>query len=328
MFDQVTKLIEANADIRDLDDHRLRYRSNVVEELAIDQLESALPPDPLRQDRQKYSMAAQIRQYIEHNPGDPVVRDFQSHLQARRLGKNAASKNSFGTVITLLQQRIMGECLLVGATAFMSTNLHDLNYDAHVLISDEASQATEPDLLMATATQLDLLLVVLAGDLKHLGPLVPSHSNGRNTYGNILATSPLRRVKTAYSEVQRMMLRQNYRAHPSLIKMPSELYDGSMIAGCPHLTSWDTQLAGRVRSMPTGPDFTDAFQDRQEALAEDNRQFFLHVDSQPVREDNGTSWRNEGGVAAVVSMAKRLTSTCQVSSSDIGIISMYREDCR
>ncbi|KAI7185129.1 hypothetical protein KC363_g7318 [Hortaea werneckii] len=289
LFDQVTNLIESHQDIRDLGDRCVRYRSNVVEELAMEHLESSLPPDPLRQYHQKYSMATHIHEYIEHYPGDPVVRDLKAHLQVRRLGKEPASRNSFGTVITLLQQRIMGDCLLVGATAFMSTNLDDLNYHAHVLIFDEASQATEPGLPMATATQLDLL-VVLAGDLKQLGPVVPSHTNNRNTYGNILATSPLRRVKTAYPEVQRMMLHRNYRAHPSLIKMSSKLsYKGEMVAGCPDIAAWDTQLARRVR---------------------------------------WSSWRNEGGVAAVVALAKRLTSTCNVSSSDIGIISMYREDCR
>ncbi|GAB1733827.1 hypothetical protein NU195Hw_g9000t1 [Hortaea werneckii] len=329
LFDQVTNLIESRKDIRDLRDQCVRYRSNVVEELALEQLESALPPDPLRQDREKYSMAARIHDYVQRNPEDSVVRDLKSHLQARLLGKNSASRSSFGTVITLLQQRIINDCLLVGATSFMSTNLHDLDYDADVLIFDEASQATEPDLLMATATQRDLLLVVLAGDSKQLGPVVPSHTSSRNTYGNILATSPLRRVKDAYPEVQRMTLHRNYRAHPSLIKMPSELfYDGSMIAGCPDLGSWDTQLARRVRSMLTGPDFAGAFQDSKKALAEDNRQFFLNVESQPVREDNGSSWRNESGVAAVVALAKRLTTTCEVAPSDIGIISMYREDVR
>ncbi|KAI6883745.1 hypothetical protein KC360_g4873 [Hortaea werneckii] len=328
LFDQVTNLIESHQDIRDLGDRCVRYRSNVVEELAMEHLESSLPPDPLRQYHQKYSMATHIHEYIEHYPGDPVVRDLKAHLQVRRLGKEPASRNSFGTVITLLQQRIMGDCLLVGATAFMSTNLDDLNYHAHVLIFDEASQATEPGLPMATATQLDLL-VVLAGDLKQLGPVVPSHTNNRNTYGNILATSPLRRVKTAYPEVQRMMLHRNYRAHLSLIKMSSKLsYKGEMVAGCPDIAAWDTQLARRVRSWLSGPDLAAAFQNREKALAQDNRQFFLNVQSQPVREDNRSSWRNEGGVAAVVALAKRLTSTCNVSSSDIGIISMYREDCR
>ncbi|KAI7510994.1 hypothetical protein KC347_g3810 [Hortaea werneckii] len=249
LFDQVTNLIESHQDIRDLGDRCVRYRSNVVEELAMEHLESSLPPDPLRQYHQKYSMATHIHEYIEHYPGDPVVRDLKAHLQVRRLGKEPASRNSFGTVITLLQQRIMGDCLLVGATAFMSTNLDDLNYHAHVLIFDEASQATEPGLPMATATQLDLL-VVLAGDLKQLGPVVPSHTNNRNTYGNILATSPLRRVKTAYPEVQRMMLHRNYRAHPSLIKMSSKLsYKGEMVAGCPDIAAWDTQLARRLKAV-------------------------------------------------------------------------------
>ncbi|KAI7428098.1 hypothetical protein KC336_g5677 [Hortaea werneckii] len=329
LFEQVTNILESRKDMQDLRDECVRYRSNVIEELALEQLESALPPDPLRQDREKYSMAARIQDYVQQNPEDTVVREFKSHLQARLLGKSSASRSSFGTAITVLQQRIMSGCFLVGATAFMSTNLHTLNYDADVLIFDVASQATEPDLLMATATQPDLLLVVLAGDLKQLGPVVPSHANSRNTYGNILATSPLRRVKAAYPQVQSLMLRRNYRAHPTLIEMPSELfYDGLMVPGCPDLGSWDTQLARRVQSMLTGPDFAGAFRDRDKAFAHDNRQLFFDVRSSPVREGNGTSWRNESGVAAVVALAKRLTTTCEVAPSDIGIISMYREDTR
>ncbi|KAI7153532.1 hypothetical protein KC349_g8298 [Hortaea werneckii] len=326
LFDQVIKLFDSRKDILDLGNHCVRYRSNMAEELA---MESALPPDPLRQGRRNYSMASRIYWYTQHNPEDPVVRDFQSHIQARRLGKRPASKNSFKTVITLLQKRVMDDCLLVGATAFMSTNLHELNYNAHILIFDEASQATEPDLLMAAATQPDLLLVVLAGDLKQLGPVVPSHSNSRNPYGSILATSPLRRLQTAYPQIQSMMLHRNCRAHPSLIEMPSGLfYDGSMVAGCADQDYWDTNLARNVRAMLTGPDFAGAFWDRELALSRDNRQFFLDVAGSPVREENGTSWRNEGGVAAVVAIAKRLTTTCNVAPSDIGIVSMYREDVR
>lgn len=44
LFDQVTNLIESRKDIQDLGDKCVRYRSNVVEELALEQLGSALPP--------------------------------------------------------------------------------------------------------------------------------------------------------------------------------------------------------------------------------------------------------------------------------------------
>ena len=329
LFDQVTRLLESHEDLEDLRHRCVRYRSNVVEELAVEQLQSGLPPDQLRRDRQKYSMAARIHEYIEGHPADPLVQDYQNHLQARRFEKNPPSHRSFGTVMTLLQQRIMEDCLLVSATAFMANNLQDLNYEAHALFFDEASQATEPDLLMALVDQPELALVVLAGDLKQLGPVVPSFTNRRNPYGNILATSPLKRMKTAYPQLQSLLLSRNYRAHPSLIAMPSKLfYDGSMLAGTANAAAWDTTLARNVLSMLAGPVFSNAFSNRQAAMSNGNRQFFVDVPTEPVREEDGTSWRNEGGVEAIVAIAKRLTTTCQVQASDIGIISMYREDLR
>lgn len=329
LFDQVTSLLESHEDLEDLRHCCVRYRSNVVEELALEQLQSGLPPDQLRRDRQKYSMAARIHEYIEGHPAEPLVQDYQNHLQARRFEKNPLSHRSFATVMTLLQQRIMEDCLLVSATAFMATNVEDLNYEAHALFFDEASQATEPDLLMALVHQPELALVVLAGDLKQLGPVVPSLTNCRNPYGNILATSPLKRMKVACPQIERLLLSHNYRAHPSLIAMPSKLfYEGSMVAGLANTAAWDTPLARNVLSMIAGSDFSDAFADRSAALSNGNRQFFVNVPTEPVREEDGTSWRNEGGAVAIVAIAKRLTTTCQVQQSDIGIISMYREDLR
>ncbi|KAI7485785.1 hypothetical protein KC351_g3736 [Hortaea werneckii] len=292
LFDRVIRLIESREDLEDLRHCCVRYRSNVVEELELEQLQSGLQPDELRRDRQKYSMAARIHDYIESHPADPLVQDYHT-------------------------------------TAFMSTNLQDLNYEAHALFFDEASQATEPDLLMALVDQPELVLVVLAGDLKQLGPVVPSLTNRRNPYGNILATSSLKRMKESYPQIERLLLNRNYRAHPSLIAMPSKLfYEGSMVAGSANPAVWDTPLARNVLSMLAGRDFSDAFADRYAALSNGNRQFFVDVPTEPMREEDGTSWRNEGRVEAIVAIAKRLTSTCQVQPSDIGIISMYREDLR
>lgn len=43
-------------------------------------------------------------------------------------------------------------------------------------------------------------------------------------------------------------------------------------------------------------------------LLDDNRQFFVNVETLPVQEDSGLSWSNPGGSQAVAALTGRLVS--------------------
>jgi len=207
--------------------------------------------------------------------------------------------------------------------------LAETDYNAAALIFDEAGQITEPDLLMALTGQSALLLTLLAGDTKQLSAVIPSLHSKRNPLGNLLAISPLERLHRAYPEIDHIVLVRNYRSHPSITPMASRLfYNYRMVAARYGSSDWDTPLVNAVRKLMESGSMVRSFVDREKALAHDNRQPFIDVNSYPVRELNGKSWCNPGGAEAVVQFAKRLVGLKEVNMEDIGIISMYREDVR
>jgi len=139
-----------------------------------------------------------------------------------------------------------------------------LNHFSHIFV-DESSQALEPELFIPLSLANPSTSIILAGDHKQLGPPVHSkvaanlglkmslqerllrfplydkaahHSISPNaatsTNGGAVAAGP---SPTAYPRASNLnprfvtKLRKNYRSHPALLKVPSELfYDDELIA--------------------------------------------------------------------------------------------------
>ncbi|KAK4542331.1 hypothetical protein LTR36_006787, partial [Oleoguttula mirabilis] len=203
---------------------------------------------------------------------------------------------------------------------------------ANVVVFDEAGQATGPDLLLALADQVatgKCKLVVLAGDTKQLGPVVPSETAKHNCLGTVLGTPALKRIKHALPYLQHMELVHSFRGHHSTFAMSShKFYDGRMLPGGDP-ARWLAALAARVRtSLLNAADFRPAFDNHALGMKNDNRQLFIEVDSPAKQEENGTSWYNPRGVKALIVFLRLLLDCGGVAASDIGTISMYAGDIR
>ena len=98
---------------------------------------------------------------------------------------------------------------------------------------------------------------------------------------------------------------RNYRSNRGLIDMPSQMfYKGQMVGAA-------NRPAGRLMN-----NINAALQDPQRfggmAIRGDQRQFFFDVAGMAIREENGSSWSNSNGLAAVVSFATFLVRTAGV----------------
>lgn len=67
----------------------------------------------------------------------------------------------------------MRDCLVGAATTFVAYGIEADMFNAEVLILDEAGMATDRDLLQAFVGLVgSVLLLILAGDNKQLGPVI------------------------------------------------------------------------------------------------------------------------------------------------------------
>ena len=100
----------------------------------------------------------------------------------------------------------------------------------HILI-DEAAQALEAEALVPLATCGPATRVVLAGDPNQLGAAVRSPFAASKGLGTSLLERLIQRAAKDPGAAQVVRLSDNYRAHGSLLALPSKLfYDGSLRA--------------------------------------------------------------------------------------------------
>lgn len=150
LFDKVIDILIAG-DFTDLLSKCLRIRSAGIEEAALEKLQSVLPNGHSHVDVTPYSLASHMDRFIRFNPTHELVTEYKDHQLAKSVGCNPQSKRKLNTVLYELQNEVLENALLVGCTAFVSSGLDRLKYEAEIAVSDEASQATEPDLMMTLA---------------------------------------------------------------------------------------------------------------------------------------------------------------------------------
>lgn len=178
---------------------------------------------------------------------------------------------------------------------------------SHIFL-DEAGQAYEPE----TMIPISLLcrrgtVIVLAGDPMQLGPVI--HSREAETFG--LGMSYLARLFDCEfynddNENYVTKLVQNYRCHPEILYLPSQLfYKGELLA-----LKNDTSS-----SMPC-----------LELLP--NKNFpvlFIGIQGCDEREGSNPSWFNRFEASKVVEIIKQLTEKWELTGEDIGVITPYRQ---
>ncbi|AQL09697.1 putative RNA helicase SDE3 [Zea mays] len=177
----------------------------------------------------------------------------------------------------------------------------------HIFL-DEAGQASEPEAMVPLSGLCGRdTVVVLAGDPKQLGPVVYCREAERCGLG----TSYLERLLTGFEQYQTgnanyvTKLVRNYRCHPAILELPSELfYEGELIA-CKEGESSAYDCIGLPnKSFPV---------------------LFVGIQGCDEREGNNPSWFNRIEVSKVVSIIRNLTRGEDVHESDIGVITPYRQ---
>ncbi|XP_062209956.1 probable RNA helicase SDE3 [Phragmites australis] len=178
----------------------------------------------------------------------------------------------------------------------------------HIFL-DEAGQASEPEAMIPLSGLCGRdTVVVLAGDPMQLGPVV--YCKQAEKCG--LGMSYLQRLLFDFEQYETgnpnyvTKLVRNYRCHPAILELPSELfYRGELIA-C------------------KGDEVSSVY----DCIGLPNRSFpvlFVGIQGCDEREDNNPSWFNRIEVSKVVSIIRNLTRGGDVREADIGVITPYRQ---
>ena len=181
-----------------------------------------------------------------------------------------------------------------------------LPFDA--VLVDEAGQATAAETLIALAPPLatSRSVILLAGDPRQLGPVV--HSRAAAT----LATSLLERFASAATEAcddsrrRVTKLARNYRSHPDVLALPSQLFYDSALVPCADAAT--TSLPGA---------WLGAHDDGR------SRVHFHGVRGTQRRDADAPSWYNALEAAAVADVVVGLLSH-GLQMHDIGVIATFR----
>ncbi|KAG4074220.1 hypothetical protein HA402_015523 [Bradysia odoriphaga] len=199
----------------------------------------------------------------------------------------------------------------------------DSNHFTHLFI-DECENATESTTLLPIALCSSKKRInahiVLSGDPYQLGPVVREYMAEQMTMGvsmlKRLSEHPLYQKRTesnSYDQRITCRLRNNYRSHPDLVKMASELFYGNeMNDSIPRIgTAYE-----RIRWLTN----IDILPKKGFPI------LFEHVDGTPERKDNCTSWYNEIDALSVLHYVETLLKIepQEIKQSDIGIIAAYK----
>lgn len=222
----------------------------------------------------------------------------------------------------MMQKQIVAITLSSGGKL---PNAGFVGHFTHVFI-DEAGHAIEPEALcflsLLKGSMLDPPSVVLVGDPQQLGPIVRSEL--AKTFG--LEMSFLERLskRKAYSALtdptsagdqkydSRLVTKlvRNYRSHPAILKLPSDLfYDGSLKACADPLSS--------------------SVLEKWEHLPKRGFPIIFHgVEGQDTREGSSPSWFNPEEATIVRDYVKLLVSDTRANRckpEEIGVVTPYRK---
>ncbi|ODN03133.1 putative helicase Mov10l1 [Orchesella cincta] len=218
-----------------------------------------------------------------------------------------------------MHRLIISTCTTAGQ--FFTLDL-SVGHFTHVFI-DEAGYCTEPEamipaILLAWSKGGQL---ILAGDPNQLGPVLMSdvaqNCKLSMSFLERLMVRPLYRrdvdrfPKEKYNPLVLTKLVKNYRAHPTLLKLPSRLF-------------YDDDLESAAS-------FEEAHELCQNPLlntilATQGVPLIFHgIQGKSLRERGCTSWYNIAEVLQIVAYVVVLKSHCGLNSEDIGIITPYRK---
>ncbi|KAM8975149.1 helicase MOV-10 [Pelodytes ibericus] len=194
------------------------------------------------------------------------------------------------------------------------------NHFSHVFI-DEAGHAVEPECVTAIAGLLDVNegQLVLAGDPKQLGPILRSplaieHGLGMSLLERLMTHNPLyQKDDKGYNSKFVTKLLKNYRSHPSILKVPNELF-------------YDNELQASANAI-----ISNSYCNWERLPRRGFPIIFHGVLGKDDREGNSPSFFNVIEIEELMSYLQSLLQTqgkkglAKISPKEIGIISPYRK---
>ncbi|XP_050973679.1 putative helicase mov-10-B.1 [Labeo rohita] len=261
----------------------------------------------------------------QHVDSRKIYRVYASSRNPKDIPK-VLEKNSNvegGTIIFPCKEDLMYYKILVSTLVTagrLVSGGFPVGHFSHIFV-DEAGHAVEPETIISVAGLLDAKTgqLVLAGDPKQLGPILRSPFAIK--YG--LGLSLLERLMTQNELYQKgtsgfdnryvTKLLQNYRSHPSILKIPNEMfYDGELLACADMIISsqycmWDHLPK---KGFPV---------------------IFHGVVGKDERESNSPSFFNTSEIDIMMDYLKKLLLTqakkgiAKISPKEIGIIAPYRK---
>ncbi|XP_023217489.1 putative helicase mov-10-B.1 isoform X2 [Centruroides sculpturatus] len=221
---------------------------------------------------------------------------------------------------SLMQYRII-VTTLVTAGRLLSAAV-PCNHFTHIFI-DEAGNSSEPETIIPISGLIKSSIdnpkgshLILAGDPKQLGPVVISKLATKYGLGLSLLERLMNieqvygRKENVYNKQVLTKLLKNYRSHPSILKLPNELFYDNELQACADKTVCDLFCNWTYLPSKGFPII------------------FHGVISQDKREPNSPSYFNPEEISVVMDYIEKLlesTGDLNLSPKDIGIISPYRK---
>ncbi|XP_056319481.1 putative helicase mov-10-B.1 [Danio aesculapii] len=210
-------------------------------------------------------------------------------------------------------------CTLVTAGRLVSGGF-PVGHFSHIFV-DEAGHAVEPEIIISVAGLLNAETgqLVLAGDPKQLGPILRSpfaikYGLGLSLLERLMTQNELyQKGDTGFDNRYVTKLLQNYRSHPSILKVPNELF-------------YDNELKARAEEVSSHEYCT------WEHLPKRGFPVIFHgVVGKDERESTSPSFFNTSEIDKIIDYLKKLLLTqakkgiAKISPKDIGIIAPYRK---
>ena len=189
-----------------------------------------------------------------------------------------------------------------------------------VLVVDEAGHTTEPEVIATATTLLNFgdaknpAQLILAGDPMQLGPVITSDlckkfGMGVSYMERLVKTSPAYRANAnaQYPPDLVSFLKQNYRSHPSILKLPNEMFYHNKL-----VCSGDIFKTGSFCQW--------------EHLPCKNFPILFHgIDGENLREGTSPSWFNPQEAMEVANYVDTLMNRSKpsIKAEEIGIITPY-----
>uniref|UniRef100_A0A672R5R3 RNA helicase n=1 Tax=Sinocyclocheilus grahami TaxID=75366 RepID=A0A672R5R3_SINGR len=294
---------------------------------AIKQVEKNIPGAYILACAPSNSAADQLCEKLitsEHVDARKIYRVYASSRNPKDILK-VLEKNSNvegNTIIFPCKEDLMSYKILVSTLVTagrLVSGGFPIGHFSHIFV-DEAGHAVEPEAIISVAGLLNAETgqLVLAGDPKQLGPILRSpfairYGLGLSLLERLMTQNELyQKGTTGYDNRYVTKLLRNYRSHPSILKIPNEMfYDGELVACADEMISHQYCM--------------------WEHLPKSGFPVIFHgVIGKDERESNSPSFFNTSEIDIIIDYMKKLLTQAKkgiakISPKEIGIIAPYRK---